>query len=318
MTSPINDACPPTTFERFVARPLTQVAKIALAVLRSLGALIALPFRAISRLFVNDKPFFKEMWELKKEIKLKQLDIQSTQRTINREHRDALCSLTIAFTNNKRRLESFSSLRFAFSPVEKAQDDAFIGDLKFDANEDLKILDAKLSRLENYVAYLVDRKISFSDDSFTPKHNLQDLSGVERIKELEFNPREDLKLEIESFENFLKEKNSLIASRIGSSPQRQEMIDSCKDELAELAKSVESLKKTLQDYRTLHESFVIPRFNPWISSVKCLNDHLWKEASWFAEKPYVEGEHPVITHRREKHYPSTVPTTASSVGGELP
>ena len=332
MFRPVDPTSLPTTFERFVTAPLNQVAKIALAILKSIGAVLAMPFQAIHRLFVNHEANF--IGEIEKQLRDIQGNFSETtkaQYEISRSLHRIQLDINFLITNLKRELEAFSYHNYAFEPVDKQQDEAFFDGLRIEKNEPIESLKEKLTKLEQYLKGLENRKIYKSENSLTLPENHQAVINQEggRFQKhprwMEFFEKLNKALSqdslqtldlfaksLEKLESYQREIKAGLPSETNCSQAAQKLISGCKEELTKVAECIKEQKKTHQEFRAYTERDFVERFVKFKSSVDSLENYTDNVACFIASTtPYNPSEHPYIRRFRELLASSTPPVSAT-------
>jgi len=329
MFRPVDPSSLPSTFERFVTAPLSQVAKIAIAILKSIGA-------AIHRLFfIQEDNFIRE-------IKKQLIDIQGNFsetskaqyeicRSLDRVQLDIKCLMT----NLKRELQSFSYHNYAFEPVDKQQDEAFFGGLGIEKDEPIESLKEKLTKLEQYVKGLENFKIYKSENSLTLPENHQAVINqkggrfqkTRRWMELFENQQPSLKQaalhrlveqnaelnakSIERVESCLEKVKARLTSETDLSQSSRKLI-SIGIELVGYAKYFQGIKKTILELRAYTERDFIERFVKFKTSVNSLENYNNNVACFIASTtPSDPSEHLYISRFRELLASFTPPVSAA-------
>ncbi len=336
MLRPVDPASHPTTFERFVIAPLNQVAKIALAILKSVGAILAMPFQAIHRQFVNQKG--SAIGKIEKQLKDLQRDrikLQSEIRLISLSLHSLKLDIKCFMTRLQRGLQAFSYHDYAFKSVDKQQDEAFFGRLKIETNEPIESLKEKLTELEQYVESLENRKIYKSEDSLRLSENHQAVID-QKGGRLQWDPKRmelfeklnkdlsqdslqtsDLFAQLLELESYQRELKAGFPSETNYSQAVQKLISGLKEELTKAAECIEELKKTLQEFRAYNERDFVDRFVKFKSSVDSLENYTDNVACFVASTtPYNPSEHRYLKKFRELLTPSMPLLNATHATGD--
>jgi hypothetical protein len=304
---------------------LNQVAKIALMILKSVGAVLAMPFQAIHRQFVNQKG--SAIGKIEKQLKDLQRDrikIQSEIAVISLNLHSLKLNIKCFMTRLQRGLQTLSYHDYAFKSVDREQDEAFFGRPKIETNEPIESLKEKLIELEQYVESLENRKIYKSEDSLRLSENHQAVID-QKGGRLQWDPKrtelfeklnEDLNQEslqtldlfaksFEKLENYQREVKAGFPSETNCSQAVQKLISGLKEEFAKVAECIEELKKTLQEFRAYNQRDFVDRFVKFKSSVDSLENYTDNVACFVASTtPYNSGEHEYLKKFRELLTPS--------------
>jgi hypothetical protein len=325
MLRPVDPTSLPTTFERFVIAPLNQVAKIALAILKSVGAVLAMPFQAIHRQFVNQKgstigEIEKQLRDVQRDRRKLQSQIELCSRSLHSVQLDIKCFMT----RLQRGLQTLSYHDYAFKSVDKEQDEAFFGRLKIETDEPIESLKEKLTELEQYVESLENRRIYKSEDSLRLSENHQAVID-QKVGRLQWDPKrmelfeklnKDLSQDsfqtldlfaksLEKLESYQREVKAGSPSETNCSQAVQKLISGFKGELTKGAECIEGLKKTLQEFRAYNERDFLDRFVKFKSSVDSLENYTDNVACFIASTtPYNSSEHEYLKKFRELLTPS--------------
>jgi hypothetical protein len=316
---------------------LNQVAKIALAILKSVGAVLAMPFQAIHRQFVNQKG--SAIGKIEKQLKDLQRDrikLQSEINLISLNLHSLKLNVKCFMTRLQRELQAFSYHDYAFKSVDKQQDEAFFGRLNIETNEPIESLKEKLIELEQYVESLENRKIYKSEDSLRLSENHQAVID-QKGGRLQWDPKrtelfeklnEDLNQEslqtldlfaqsFEKLESYQRDVKAGFPSETNCSQRVQKLISGLKEEFAKVAECIEELKKTLQEFRAYNERDFVDRFVKFKSSVDSLENYTDNVACFVASTtPYNSGEHEYLKKCRELLTPSKPLLDATHATGD--
>jgi hypothetical protein len=294
-------------------------------ILKSVGAVLAMPFQAIHRQFVNQKG--SAIGKIEKQLKDLQRDrikIQSEIAVISLNLHSLKLNIKCFMTRLQRGLQTLSYHDYAFKSVDREQDEAFFGRPKIETNEPIESLKEKLIELEQYVESLENRKIYKSEDSLRLSENHQAVID-QKGGRLQWDPKrtelfeklnEDLNQEslqtldlfaksFEKLENYQREVKAGFPSETNCSQAVQKLISGLKEEFAKVAECIEELKKTLQEFRAYNQRDFVDRFVKFKSSVDSLENYTDNVACFVASTtPYNSGEHEYLKKFRELLTPS--------------